>query len=153
MSWEDDNNNGTLEIIDIEGGKRVRVIDGKSNMPRVVGVTRDGKRAFTTGYPDRVAHEWDLTAGKHKQSSDAMPNQCYMATPCNDGSRVLVGFPAGISIWEPAKGGARSPVAVVEEGKSGNGLAISGDGKRALLGAVTRVHIWDIDAKSPDRPV
>ena len=59
---------GTLKLWDLESGREVRTLEGRSGIVNSVAITPDGRRAISCSIGD-VLKTWDLESGRELHST------------------------------------------------------------------------------------
>ena len=150
----------SARLWDAESGQMLRATQGHSEAVVSVAFSRDGTKLLT-GSVDRTARCWDAQTGRPLQVYRA-PRRVFAAIFSPDGQQVITGnegFPLKLDdeqsntvrVWDAETGvqvrGFRP------YGSSAASVALSGDGKRVLVGAEAagfstddgRAQLWDIN--------
>jgi WD40 repeat protein len=120
--------------------RRVRVLEGHSDVVYGLAFSPDGKRLATASL-DKTARVWSLESGKalitFTDHSDSVYAVCF--TP--DGKAVLTGSTdRAIKLFDAASGKSRRTLSGHDEGVLA--LAVSPDGKSAVSGGIDRRLRW-----------
>lgn len=143
-------NDGSMDLIDAESHQRVRSFESKPDRPRTLAVSRGTTpRAFTTGFPDAAAIEWDTATGTERRRSEKPADQPTWIACSANGNRAVVVIGSCPYVWDTEKGTSLRPLGITAQGRF-LGLALSDDGKRALLAGISQVYVWDVEG---DRPI
>jgi WD40 repeat protein len=100
--WLAGASNAQIAIHQVSNGKRVRLLDPKTNEIEAISFSPDGSLIAATGGGDSV-RVWRRSDGKELRIL-SYPKKARAVLFSPDGSRLLVGGHAGIKVWETQTG-------------------------------------------------
>lgn len=146
-----------LKVWDLATGKLKQTIQSPSGIMLSVAISPDGQ-TIVSGSGDSMARIWDLTTGKQKAMLKGHMGDIVAVAIRPDGKTLVsVSWDAVIKIWDMATGHLQAtytpfrelpitlgPLTIEYGGSDGGLLALSADGKTALLREGDRATIWNL---------
>lgn len=155
-SVSDDN---TVRLWELETGKQLHCFTGHEDYVYSVAFLPDGKRAVSGGY-DHTMRLWDLKTGKELRRFRNHDERVWCLAVTPDGKRIVTGSNDGPArLWEVETGKELHqfdrprygpPTGITNRPQndflfSAASIAISPDGKRALLGGFDdTIRLWQL---------
>ena len=148
--------NGTVNVIEVEGNKQVASVTPVANYQSFVSLSPNGKTLATWGQYinrnpnpqpngenlNRIVQIWDVAAGKEKFqiATDSQSVSAVKFSP--DGSHVATSGPGVIELWDVAAGKLERRFAA--RNRQVTALLFSPDGKQLSAGMQDgTVQMWD----------
>jgi WD40 repeat protein len=132
----------TLELWNLESGRRLRKFEGHGSSVTAVAVLPDGKRALS-GSDDKTLKLWDLETGQCLRTFARHTGRVTAIAVLPDGKRAVSGNWKTFKFWNLETGECLRTF----EGDSCsvNTFALSVDGKRALERDDRTLRVWDLE--------
>jgi mono/diheme cytochrome c family protein len=131
----------SVRIYDVEGRRTVKQLVGHTASVWAVGLSADGKRAIS-GSLDGTARVWDLQTGIESARYTGHDGLVSAVALTPDGQwGVSGGFDGVVAVWKAGTGEELRRRAV---GSYVSAVAVSPDGKTALIGAGRAAVLWDL---------
>jgi WD40 repeat protein len=153
---------GAIEVLNLETGQSRRLVWPsycKISFGDQVALSRDGRTVFAFG-TDHIIRQFDAATGKELVRSGSMQALARStgfspraASPSADGRRVLMAtIGRETYVWDVARNTKPRPLSVPTDGGLQH-LALSPDGRRAIVAKRNIVYVWDVDADREIRQI
>lgn len=111
-----------------------------------VAFIRDGRYVLSGGR-DKLLRIWDVKAKEEVATLDGHANRINAIAASADGTRAIsAGFDSEARVWDLADPQSPKLLRTVPAGELGaTAVAISPDGKRALVGGCKSIDLWNLD--------
>jgi WD40 repeat protein len=128
-----------LHICDVITGSSKKLRTQTAGGISQVAFRPDGRRLISIG-DDNNIRAWDVDTGREVEHMRSPPRVTGLAV-FPDGNRVMMSFSGPkIAVWDLGAGHERRQISFL-----GACIAISPDGRRALLGGENRMRLWDLE--------
>jgi WD40 repeat protein/serine/threonine protein kinase len=140
---------GSLKVWDVDTGSELQKFFGHDKRVIDVALSSDGRRAVSASGVSPSAYGslkvWDVDSGRELRTLDyAEVSKIALSA---DGRRVVSGFADGtLKVWDVDTG--RELQTFVGHEKRVFGVALSGNGRRAVSAFGDTLRIWDVDSGS-----
>jgi WD40 repeat protein/serine/threonine protein kinase len=134
----------TIRLWDVETGAELRRFEGHTQQVWWVDAAPDGKRLLSCGQ-DKTIRLWDVKTGVEIRQLLGHTDQVTGVAFLPNGKRaVSCGMDRTVRLWDVQTGAELKAVTVPEKVMR---MAVSPDGRRALVGGRTAVHAWDLETE------
>jgi WD40 repeat protein len=157
----------TVRVWDLEGTRPPRILEGHMAGVNAVALSAHGSRAIS-GSADLTVRVWDLEGNQPPRVLEGHTNPVKAVALSADGKRAIAGSDSGeysldhtLRVWDLESNEAPRVLKgwrTEWRGTQGtiNAVALSADGKRAVLGSSPSLHddtlrVWDLDSDQPPR--
>jgi serine/threonine protein kinase len=132
----------TVRLWDVETGAELRRFEGHTQQVWWVDAAPDGKRMLSCGQ-DKTIRLWDVKSGVEIRQLLGHTDQVTGVAYLPNGRRaVSCGMDRTVRLWDVQTAAELKTINVPDRVMR---LAVSADGKQALVGIRTGVHVWDLE--------
>lgn len=132
----------TVRLWDVETGSEVRRFEGHTQQVWWVDAAPDGKRMLSCGQ-DKTIRLWDVKTGFEIRQLLGHTDQVTGVAFLPNGKRaVSCSMDRTVRLWDVQTGAELKTISVPDRAMR---MALSPDGRRALVGIRTGVQVWDVE--------
>jgi serine/threonine protein kinase len=133
----------TVRLWDVDTGAELHRFEGHTQQVWWVDAAADGKRMLTCGQ-DQTIRLWDIDSGVEIRQLLGHTDQVTSVAFLPNGKRaVSCGMDRTVRLWDVQTGAEVKTISVPDRVMR---MAVSPDGRKALVGVRTGVHVWDLDS-------